>query len=56
MRIKVTPFAAWFDLWVGVYINTKKRRIYIMPIPCFGVYVQLENDDDEYETEYGKVW
>ena len=24
---------AWYDLWIGVFIDTNKRRIYICPIP-----------------------
>lgn len=30
-------FFRWYDLWVGVYIDTKNRAIYICPIPMFGV-------------------
>lgn len=32
---------AWFDLWVGVFIDKPKRRVYVFPIPCFGVVIQL---------------
>ncbi len=24
---------AWYDLWIGAFIDTDKRRIYICPIP-----------------------
>jgi len=27
---------AWYDLWVGVYYDRGRRRIYFFPIPCFG--------------------
>jgi hypothetical protein len=30
------------DLWVGVYIDRVKRRVYILPVPCFGIVIQLE--------------
>jgi len=23
----------WFDLWVGVYIDCKNRKIFVCPIP-----------------------
>lgn len=23
----------WFDLWVGVFIDTGKKRVYICPLP-----------------------
>jgi len=40
-RWSVKPMFAWFDLWVGVFIDKPKRRIYIFPIPCLGVVIQL---------------
>lgn len=24
---------AWYDLWIGVYIDTNKRKLYICPLP-----------------------
>lgn len=30
----------WFDLWVGVYIDTKKRFIYICPVPMIVVRIR----------------
>lgn len=27
------------DLWVGVFLDTRKRAIYILPLPCLGVRV-----------------
>lgn len=24
----------WYDLWVGVFFDTKKRRVYVCPLPC----------------------
>ena len=35
----VQPIFAWFDLWVGVYIDRKGRRIYVLPLPCLGFVV-----------------
>lgn len=28
---------AWYDLWVGCFINTKKRHVYFFPLPCVGL-------------------
>ncbi len=32
---------AWYDLWVGVFWDRKSRKLYILPLPCIGVVVQL---------------
>lgn len=30
---------AWYDLWVGVFIDRARRRVYVFPVPCFGVRI-----------------
>lgn len=37
--MKVRFIFAWYDLWVGVFVDRPKRRVYIFPIPCFGVVI-----------------
>ncbi len=32
---------AWYDIWVGVFIDQAKRRVYVFPVPCFGFVIQL---------------
>lgn len=29
----------WYDLWVGVYIDTERRRVYIGFLPMLGLRV-----------------
>ena len=29
---------AWYDLWIGIFIDTKKKKIYYFPIPMVGFY------------------
>jgi len=41
MRIKIRLIFAWYDLWVGVFIDTRKRRLYVFPLPCFGLVISL---------------
>lgn len=24
----------WYDLWVGAYIDTERKFVYICPLPC----------------------
>ena len=24
----------WYDLWIGAYIDSEKRTVYICPLPC----------------------
>lgn len=37
--MKVTFFFAWYDLWIGAYIDQAKRTVYICPLPCFVIKV-----------------
>lgn len=30
---------AWYDFWVGVFVDTKKRRVYVFPVPMFGLVI-----------------
>ncbi len=39
MRIK--PVVAWYDLWIGAYWDSAKRRLYVFPIPCLGFVVEF---------------
>jgi hypothetical protein len=39
--MKIRPIFAWFDFWIGLFWDRKKRWLYILPVPCFGVVVQF---------------
>lgn len=30
----VTLRFAWYDLWVGAYVDRDNRRLYVCPLPC----------------------
>jgi len=32
--VKVTVRFAWYDMWMGVYVDRKARRVYVCPLPC----------------------
>ena len=36
---RVRPFVAWYDAWVGVYVDRKARQVYVFPLPCIGFQV-----------------
>ncbi len=37
--MKIKPFFKWYDLWIGMFIDTKKKAIYIIPFPMFGIKI-----------------
>lgn len=41
-RIYIKPYSiklifAWYDLWIGVFIDKSKKLIYVFPIPMLGL-------------------
>jgi len=56
---RIKPLFAWHDLWVGAYVDSKERRVFILPLPCVGVVVhygracrQCGEPLDKSEREY----
>lgn len=41
--MKIDPIFAWYDLWVGFFWDAQKRRLYVLPIPCFGVVITFDH-------------
>lgn len=37
---RVSVKFAWYDLWVGAYIDRKNRVLYVCPLPCILVTVR----------------
>jgi hypothetical protein len=33
----------WYDLWMGIYIDTKTKQIYICPLPCIVIKINLNS-------------
>lgn len=46
--MKVRFFIAWYDLWIGAYIDTDKKTVYICPTFCcvFAVEWGEPNESD----------
>ncbi len=39
MRIRL--IFAWYDLWVGIYWDRHGRRLYVLPLPCLGFFLEF---------------
>lgn len=35
MRVRLV--LAWYDLWIGAFIDRPGRRVFIFPVPCIGL-------------------
>lgn len=46
-KVSVKLLVAWYDIWVGMFVDTAKRRIYIFPVPCVGVVIELSKAPPE---------
>ncbi len=39
--MRIRPIFAWYDLWIGAFIDRAKRRLYVLPLPCIGIVFEL---------------
>lgn len=53
MILRLSFFLAWYDIWIGAYVDTKGRAIYVCPLPCC---VLKLNWGRKYWNRKGSVW
>jgi hypothetical protein len=42
---RIRPMFAWYDMWIGAFYDKPRRRLYIFPIPCFGLRIEFGGRD-----------
>ena len=35
------PLFKWFDFWVGLFWDSKGRKLYVFPVPMFGIVFEF---------------
>lgn len=40
---KIKPFVAWYDCWIGLYWDRKKKWLYFLPLPCVGLKIKFRD-------------
>ena len=39
--MKIRPVFAWYDGFVGFYWDRRRRRLYVLPVPFVGFFLEF---------------
>lgn len=39
-RFKISFFFAWYDFWIGMFYDQKKKALYVCPVPCCVIKIE----------------
>lgn len=42
--MKVKLIFKWYDLWVGFFVDTKKKCLYVFPVPMVGLIIMRKGN------------
>lgn len=42
IKFRVSFLFAWYDLWIGAFWDSKKKWLYILPLPCLGIILKFK--------------
>lgn len=48
---KIELMFAWYDIWVGVFIDKRKRIVYVFPLPMIGIKITLAKRGEQCDAK-----
>lgn len=45
--MSIKPLFAWYDLWIGAYWDRARWRLYVFPVPMFGMVIDFGHNDSD---------